>query len=259
MKQYLELLRHTLINGVETEDRTGTGTRRVFGTNMRFDLNEGFPLVTTKKMFFRGVKEELLWMLSGSTNTNDLPKKVRHWWSPWADNDGELGPIYGKQFRGGIDQVANVIDSIKSDPFSRRHVISLWNPADIDMMALPPCHGVVIQFFVSNDRKLSCLMHQRSGDMFIGVPVNIAFYALLTHMIAQVCDLKVGELVHNIGDTHIYLNHFRQVITQLDREPLELCKLKLNPEIKDIDDFTSSDIDIEDYSHHPAIKAKVSV
>lgn len=269
MKQYLELLQDVLENGARKEDRTGTGTLEVFGRQMRFDLTQGFPTVTTKKLFFKGVVGELLWMLSGSTNIHDLPAFMQHWWSPWADEDGNLGPTYGQQFRGWpvttpegvnttVDQVAQVIQGIKSDPNSRRHNIVLWNVGQIDEMRLPPCHGNLIQFNVTGGA-LNCQMYQRSGDMFIGVPVNIAFYSLFTHMVAQVCGLEAGEFIHTLGSAHIYLNHIEQVKTQLGREPYELPSLRLNPEISCIDDFTADDIELEGYKHHPSIKAPVAI
>lgn len=268
MKQYHDLLQTVLDKGIKKEDRTGTGTRSIFGYQMRFDLEEGFPLVTTKKVYWKGVVEELLWFLRSSTNVNDLPKSVQQIWSPWADEDGELGPIYGKQWRSWgastttgltyiVDQIDTVIKNIKNNPDSRRHIVSAWNVGELEDMALPPCH-LLFQFYVANDR-LSCQLYQRSADTFIGIPFNIASYALLTHMVAQVCGLGVGDFVHTIGDAHIYNNHVKQVKEQLSRVELDLPTIKLNPAIDNIDDFTYDDIELVDYNHHPAIKGKVSV
>lgn len=271
MKQYLELLEHVLENGEEQTDRTGVGTLSVFGAQARYDLREGFPLVTTKKVFWRGVVEELLWFISGDTNSKTLEAKGVNIWKPWARPDGELGPIYGKQWRDwlvkdyyqwSIDQLQDVIESIhfttsRKLPPSRRWIVSAWNVAELDVMALPPCH-VMFQFYVSKGR-LSCHLYQRSGDAAIGVPFNIASYALLTHMVAQVCGLEVGEFIHSFGDLHLYTNHIEQAKEQLSREPRALPKLKLNPSIYDIDDFTTDDIHLLDYNPHPAIKAEVAV
>lgn len=274
MKQYLELLQHVLDNGEERQDRTGVGTLSIFGAQVRYDLRKGFPLVTTKKVFWKGVVEELLWFLRGSTNVRSLQKKGVHIWDEWSDQYGRLGPIYGRQWRRlykfrtcldelddgfiYIDQIANVIQSIKDNPHSRRHLVSAWNVSDLDEMALPPCH-FAFQFYVSNKKELSCQLYQRSGDIFIGIPFNIASYALLTHMIAQVCGLGVGELIHTIGDLHLYLNHIDQAKEQLSREPLPLPTLRLNKSIMDIDDFTSDDIELINYNSHPTIKASVAV
>lgn len=265
-RQYLDLCRHILDNGVAKTDRTGTGTLSSFGYQMRFNLAEGFPLLTTKKMFWRGVVGELLWFIEGSTNAKYLEDKYGvKFWREWADTDGSLGPVYGEQLRrmrgyNGevIDQLANVIKSIKETPESRRHIISLWNPRDIDKMNLPPCHGNIIQFYVS-DGKLSCSMYQRSGDIFLGVPVNIASYSLLTHMIAHVTGLEVGEFVHTLGDAHIYSNHIEQVKTQLEREPRALPTLNIKRTVTDIDDFTFDDFEIIGYDPHPHIAGKVAV
>lgn len=269
-KTYHKLLQDVLDNGVESENRTGTNTISVFGRQYRYDLSYGFPLITTKKMFFGGVADELLWFLSGSTNVNDLPDRTQKWWKPWAAADGTLGPIYGHQFRqwtafgsydglpDNIDQIANAIEQIKTNPNSRRLIVSTWNVGDIQDMKLPPCHGNHIQFYVKNN-KLSCSMLQRSGDAFIGIPVNIASYALLTHMIAQVCNLKVGEFIHNINNLHIYVNHIDQVKEQLSRSSHAPPSLKLNQDIKDIDNFKVSDIVLENYNSHPTIKAEVAI
>jgi thymidylate synthase len=262
--EYLRFLKHILENGKEKTDRTGTGTISVFGYQMRFDLRKSFPLLTTKKMFFKGVKAELLWFLSGSTNIKYLKDNGVGIWDEWADENGELGPVYGKQWRSWqtpdgktIDQISQVIEQIKTNPDSRRLLVVAFNPGEIDKMALPPCHAF-FQFYVQND-KLSCQLYQRSGDAFLGIPFNIASYALLTHMIAQVCQLKVGEFIHTIGDAHIYLNHLDQVKEQLTRIPIEGPELFINPKIKDIDNFTLDDITVVNYSSHPAIKGKVAV
>jgi thymidylate synthase len=266
MKQYHDLLNYILQYGIEKEDRTGTGTLSVFGYQMRFDLNAGFPILTTKKIYWHGVIEELLWFLRGETNIKSLVEKNVHIWDAWADKNGNLGPVYGKQWRawksdyiGGndIDQIANVIEQIKTNPDSRRLIVNAWNVAQVDKMALPPCH-MFFQFYVVNG-KLSCQLYQRSADVFLGVPFNIASYSLLTHMIAQVCGLDVGEFVHTFGDIHIYRSHFKQVEEQLKREPFPLPKLILNPIINDINSFTNNDIKLEDYQYHPAIKAPVAV
>lgn len=259
MQAYLDFLKHILKNGQKKSDRTGTGTTSVFGYQMRFDLNAGFPLVTTKQCHTRSIIHELLWFLRGDTNTAYLKANGVKIWDEWADSNGDLGPIYGKQWRnfGGIDQISQVIDQIKKNPDSRRLIISAWNPGEIDKMALAPCHAL-FQFYVCHG-KLSCQLYQRSGDAFLGVPFNIASYALLTHMIAQVCDLGVGDFVHTFGDAHIYSNHEEQVAIQLTRTPYALPKLKLNPAIKNIFDFKSEDIKIENYQHHPKLSAPVAI
>lgn len=265
MKQYLDLERRILTEGTRKADRTGTGTISIFGHQMRFDLSEGFPLVTTKKMFTRGIIEELLWFISGDTNKKTLQSKNVHIWDEWGDDEtGELGPIYGHQWRawqdydgGSIDQLMNAIETIKKNPDSRRIIVSSWNVAQIDQMGLPPCH-CFFQFYVA-DGKLSLQLYQRSADTFLGVPFNIASYALLVMMVAQVTGLQPGTFVHTLGDAHIYLNHLDQVNLQLSREPLPLPKMVLNPEIKDIRDFRIEDFHLEGYQCHPAIKGEVSV
>jgi thymidylate synthase len=264
MKQYLELLRHVLEQGAEKSDRTGTGTRSVFGWQMRFDLSAGFPLVTTKKLHLRSIVHELLWILKGETNVAWLRDNKVSIWDEWADADGELGPVYGKQWRRWsagdgeeIDQIRWVVDEIKRNPDSRRLIVSAWNVADLPHMALMPCH-TLFQFYVANG-KLSCQLYQRSGDIFLGVPFNIASYALLTHMVAQVCGLGVGDFVHTLGDAHLYANHVDQAREQLSRTPRPLPVLKLNPAIDDLFDFTFEDIAIEGYDPWPAIKAPVAV
>ena len=264
MRPYLDLLRHVLEHGDEKADRTGTGTRSVFGWQMRFDLGEGFPLVTTKKLHTRSIIHELLWFLKGETNIAYLKDNKVSIWDEWADESGELGPVYGKQWRSwegadgaAIDQISWLIDEIKRNPDSRRLIISAWNVADLPKMALMPCHSL-FQFYVV-DGKLSCQLYQRSGDIFLGVPFNIASYALLTHMVAQVCGLKVGDFVHTLGDAHLYSNHFDQAREQLARTPGTLPTLRLNPEVSDIFDFRFEDIEIRDYQPQAAIKAPVAV
>lgn len=290
MKQYHELLQHILKNGTERSDRTSTGTISTFGYQMRFDLSEGFPLLTTKKVHFKSIAHELLWFITGSTNIRPLVLNDVRIWNEWpyekfrkspdynnetlqefvekikndesfAQKYGDLGPVYGKQWRNfnGVDQLSILIDGIKNNPFSRRHIINAWNPAELENMALPPCH-MMMQFYVSSDnKKLSCQLYQRSADVFLGVPFNIASYALLTHLIAQVCGLEVGEFVHTFGDVHIYKDHLEQVNTQLHRDFRSLPKLILNPEITHIEDFKYEDIKLEGYNPHPLISAKVSV
>lgn len=264
MKQYLDLLSHILENGNEKTDRTGTGTKSVFGYQMRFDLQKGFPLLTTKKLHTRSIFHELLWFLKGDTNIKYLHDNKVTIWDEWADENGDLGPVYGKQWRawqgadGKItDQISQLIHQIKNTPDSRRMLVSAWNVGEVEQMALPPCH-IVFQFYVANN-KLSCQLYQRSADVFLGVPFNIASYALLTEMIAQVCDLEPGEFIHTLGDAHLYSNHLDQARLQLSRTPYELPKLVLNPEVKDIFDFKYEDIKIENYVSHPHIKAEVAV
>lgn len=264
MRQYLELLSHVLEHGSEKSDRTGTGTRSVFGWQMRFDLARGFPLVTTKKLHLRSIVHELLWFLQGQTNIAYLRDNKVRIWDEWADQDGELGPVYGKQWRRWtgadgkeIDQIEWVVGEIKRNPDSRRLIVSAWNVADLPDMALMPCH-TMFQFYVL-DGKLSCQLYQRSGDIFLGVPFNIASYALLTHMVAQVCGLEVGDFVHTLGDAHLYSNHYQQAREQLSREPLALPRLQLNPQVHDISGFSYADIDIQGYDPLPAIKAPVAV
>jgi thymidylate synthase len=264
MKQYLDLCKHVLENGTKKEDRTGTGTISTFGYQMRFDLKEGFPLVTTKKLHLKSIIHELLWFLSGDTNVKYLQDNGVRIWNEWADENGELGPVYGHQWRswptpdgGSIDQISNLINQIKNNPDSRRLIVSAWNVADVDNMALPPCH-CLFQFYVA-DGKLSCQLFQRSADVFLGIPFNIASYALLTMMIAQVCDLEPGEFIHTMGDTHIYTNHIEQVKLQLTRDPRPLPTMKINPDIKDIFGFQFEDFILEGYDPHPHIKGVVSV
>ncbi len=264
MIEYLELLDHILQNGESKNDRTGTGTLSVFGYQMRFDLSKGFPLVTTKKLHIRSIVYELLWFLSGDTNIRYLNDNGVSIWNEWADNNGDLGPVYGKQWRSWsspnnetIDQISNLLVNIRKNPDSRRHIISAWNVSDVENMALPPCH-CLFQFYVSNN-KLSCHLYQRSADVFLGVPFNIASYALLTHMIAHVSNLKVGDFVHTFGDAHIYTNHIEQVKIQLQRKPMNLPKIELNNSVNNLFDFQFEDIKIIDYESHPHIKAKVAV
>ena len=264
MKQYLELLQRIMDEGVVKTDRTGVGTKSVFGHQMRFDLSEGFPLLTTKKVHLKSIIYELLWFISGDTNVRYLQEHGVSIWDEWADADGELGPVYGKQWRSWeardgrvVDQLAQVVDMIKHHPDSRRMLVCAWNPGEVDKMALPPCH-CLFQFYVAEGR-LSCQLYQRSADTFLGVPFNIASYALLTMMIAQVCSLQPGEFIHTTGDTHIYLNHFEQVKEQLSRSPRALPKMILNPEVKSIFDFKYEDFKLEDYNPYPAIKAPVAV
>ncbi|RNB80413.1 thymidylate synthase [Brevibacillus nitrificans] len=264
MKQYLDLCQRILDEGVTKEDRTGTGTISVFGHQMRFDLSEGFPLVTTKKLHTKSIFHELIWFLSGDTNIRYLQENGVRIWNEWADENGDLGPVYGKQWRSfagadgkTVDQIQWVIDEIKRNPDSRRLIVSAWNPAEVDKMALPPCH-LLFQFYVANG-KLSCQLYQRSGDTFLGVPFNIASYALLTHMIAHVTGLEPGDFVHTLGDAHLYLNHVEQVKLQLTREPKPLPKLKLNPDVTSIFDFKYEDIEVIGYESHPHIKGEVAV
>jgi thymidylate synthase len=264
MKQYLDLLDHTLKTGTEKNDRTGTGTKSIFGYQMRFDLNDGFPLLTTKKVHFKSIVYELLWFLKGESNIKYLTDHGISIWNEWADEKGELGHIYGYQWRSwpgyngsGIDQISGIIDSLKKDPHSRRHIVSAWNVADLDNMNLPPCH-VMFQFYVA-DNKLSCQLYQRSADIFLGVPFNIASYSLLLMMVAQVTGLIPHEFIHTLGDAHIYLNHIEQVKIQLSRDTKPLPKVKLNTAIKNIFDFTYEDIMLENYNSHPLIKGEISV
>ncbi|WP_233841131.1 thymidylate synthase [Dyella sp. 2HG41-7] len=264
MHAYLDLLRHVLELGTEKTDRTGTGTRSVFGWQMRFDLNEGFPLVTTKKLHLKSIVHELIWFLQGDTNIAYLKEHGVSIWDEWADANGDLGPVYGKQWRAWptadghvVDQIRWVVEEIKRNPDSRRLIVSAWNVGELPKMALMPCHAL-FQFYVA-DGKLSCQLYQRSGDIFLGVPFNIASYALLTHMIAQVCGLGVGDFVHTLGDAHLYNNHLEQARLQLTREPRPRPRLKLNPHVDSVFDFRFEDVVIEDYHPHPAIKAPVAV
>lgn len=264
MRQYLELLKYIKENGVLKSDRTGTGTKSIFGYQMRYDLSEGFPLLTTKKVHLKSIIYELLWFIAGDTNIKYLKDHGVSIWDEWADANGDLGPVYGHQWRswpaeGGqtIDQLSNVIDQIRRNPDSRRLMVTAWNPAEVDKMALPPCHSM-FQFYVA-EGKLSCQLYQRSGDVFLGVPFNIASYALLTMMVAQVCGLTPGTFVHTLGDAHIYTNHFEQVDTQLAREPRTLPKMIISPDVKDIFSFKYEDFCLEGYDPYPAIKAPVAV
>lgn len=264
MKQYLDLLNHVLEKGEKKADRTGTGTISIFGHQMRFDLNEGFPILTTKKLHLRSIIHELLWFLKGATNTQYLHENKVSIWDEWADEKGELGPVYGYQWRhwptydgSHIDQISLALDALKNDPDSRRHVISAWNVAHLDKMALPPCH-ILFQFYVSGNN-LSCQLYQRSADIFLGVPFNIASYSLLLMMMAQVLELKPFEFVHTLGDAHIYLNHLDQVRLQLTREPRPLPTMRLNPAVKDIFDFKFEDFELTNYDPHPHIRGEISV
>ena len=264
MQQYLDLMRHVRENGTVKADRTGTGTYSVFGHQMRFDLNAGFPLVTTKKVFLKGIIHELLWFLAGSTNISYLTDHNVHIWDEWADEHGELGPVYGSQWRswpgpdgGTIDQIEALVEGIRANPDSRRHIVSAWNVAEVNDMALPPCH-TLFQFYVA-DGKLSCQLYQRSADIFLGVPFNIASYALLTTMSAHVCDLKLGDFVHTMGDAHLYTNHLEQTDLQLSRSPLPLPQMRLNPDVKDIFGFVYEDFELTGYECHGAIKAPIAV
>jgi len=264
MQQYLDLLDHVLKNGARKSDRTGTGTVSVFGYQMRFDLAEGFPLLTTKKLHVKSIVHELLWFLTGDTNIRYLKDNGVSIWNEWADEDGDLGPVYGYQWRswptlegGKVDQIANVVSSILTNPDSRRHIVTAWNPADVDEMALPPCH-CLFQFYVA-DGRLSCQLYQRSADIFLGVPFNIASYALLTLMVAQVTGLKPGEFVHTLGDAHLYSNHLEQAHTQLSRAPRPMPTMALNPRVADIFKFTYDDFTLSGYDPHPHIAAKVAV
>ena len=264
MQQYLDLMRHVLENGTKKEDRTGTGTVSVFGHQMRFNLADGFPVVTTKKLHLRSIIHELLWFLKGDTNISYLKENGVRIWDEWADENGDLGPVYGSQWRSWptpdgrhIDQISQVVDQIKNNPDSRRIIVSAWNVAEVENMALPPCHAF-FQFYVA-DGKLSCQLYQRSADIFLGVPFNIASYALLTMMMAQVCGLEVGDFVHTLGDAHLYSNHLEQTELQLSREPYPLPMMKINPEINDIFNFTIDDFELVGYESHPHIKGVVAV
>ena len=264
MKQYLDLMQKVLNEGQEKSDRTGTGTLSIFGHQMEFDLSDGFPLVTTKKVHLKSIVHELIWFLQGSTNISYLKENGVSIWDEWADEKGDLGPVYGAQWRswpdgnnGTIDQIQNLVQGIKTNPDSRRHIVSAWNPALVDEMALPPCHSL-FQFYVANE-ELSCQLYQRSADIFLGVPFNIASYALLTHMVAHVCNLKAGKFVHTFGDAHLYLNHLDQAKLQLSRDTKILPQLKLNSEVKNIFDFKFEDIEITNYESHPSISAPIAV
>lgn len=264
MKQYLDLMNRAYTSGVTKEDRTGTGIKSVFGHQMRFDLSQGFPMVTTKKCHMKSIVHELLWFLKGSGNVSYLQDNGVRIWNEWADDNGDLGPVYGVQWRSWlgadgstIDQISDVIEQIKTNPNSRRLIVNAWNVGELKNMALPPCH-MFFQFYVA-EGKLSCQLYQRSADIFLGVPFNVASYALLTHMIAQVCDLEVGDFVHTLGDAHIYSNHMEQCELQMTREPMPLAQLKINKEIKNIDDFKFEDFELVGYEAHPHIKGIVAV
>ena len=264
MKQYLELIEKILNEGAERSDRTGTGRKSIFGHQMQFDLDEGFPLVTTKKVHLKSIIHELIWFLAGSTNIKYLKDNGVSIWDEWADENGELGPVYGAQWRSwpnpdgsSTDQIKSLVKNIKSNPNSTRHIVSAWNPSQVDEMALPPCHAL-FQFFVA-DSKLSCQLYQRSADVFLGVPFNIASYALLTLMISQVCGLKPGKFVHTLGDAHLYLNHLEQAKLQITREPLKLPSIKITSSIDNLEDFVYEDFEILNYESHPAISAPISV
>ena len=264
MRSYLDLMRHIRENGTRKEDRTGTGTLSIFGAQLRFDLSAGFPLLTTKKVHLKSIVHELLWFLKGSTNIEYLTQNGVTIWDEWADKNGDLGPVYGHQWRswptkdgGHIDQISKVIDDLKKNPDSRRHIVSAWNVSDIDKMALAPCH-TFFQFYVAGG-KLSCQLYQRSADFFLGVPFNIASYALLTMMVAQVCDLEVGDFVHTFGDCHLYVNHLTQTDEQLSRTPRSLPTMRINPEVKNIFEFTYEDFELIGYDPHPMIKAPVAI
>ena len=264
MKQYLDLMSRVMKDGTLKEDRTGTGTKSVFGHQMRFDLSQGFPCITTKKLHLKSIIHELLWFLKGETNIKYLKENGVRIWDEWADKNGDLGHVYGYQWRSWptpdgkyIDQIQQVIDTLKNNPDSRRIIVSAWNVGDIENMALPPCHAF-FQFYVA-EGKLSCQLYQRSADIFLGVPFNIASYALLTMMMAQVCNLKLGDFIHTLGDAHIYTNHFEQTKLQLSRECKELPKMRINPKVKNIFDFTIDDFELIDYEYHPHIKGKVAV
>jgi len=264
MKPYLDLLEHILTYGVRKNDRTGTGTLSIFGYQMRFDLRAGFPLLTTKKLHLRSIIHELLWFLRGDTNIRSLNEQGVHIWDEWADEQGELGPVYGRQWRAWpaadgrtIDQIAHVVSQIQTNPDSRRLLVSAWNVGELERMALPPCH-VLFQFYVAEGR-LSCQLYQRSADVFLGVPFNIASYALLTLMVAQVCGLQAGEFIHTLGDAHLYLNHLEQARLQLSRQPYPLPRMRLNPDVTSLFDFRYADFELLDYHAHPHIKAEVSV
>jgi len=264
MRLYLDLLKHVLETGVKKEDRTGTGTLSIFGYQMRFDLQAGFPIITTKKLHLKSIIHELLWFLRGETNIHYLKENGVRIWNEWADKNGELGPVYGAQWRSWrtangntIDQISQVIEQIKTTPESRRMIVSAWNVGEIEQMALPPCH-LLFQFYVA-DGRLSCQLYQRSADVFLGVPFNIASYALLTMMVAQVCDLEPGDFVHTYGDTHLYLNHLNQAQLQLTRQPYPLPEMRINPDVESIFDFQYEDFELVNYQAHPHIKAEVSV
>ncbi len=264
MKQYLDLLKHVMDNGTDRGDRTGTGTRSVFGYQMRFDLGQGFPVLTTKKLHLRSIIHELLWFLRGDTNIAYLHEHGVTIWDEWADENGNLGPVYGAQWRswptgdgGHIDQIANLVEGVRKNPSSRRHIVSAWNPAEVDNMALPPCH-CLFQFYVA-DGRLSCQLYQRSADIFLGVPFNIASYALLTMMVAQVTDLEPGDFVHTLGDAHLYANHFEQARLQLSRTPKPLPTMRINPQVRDIFSFRFEDFSLEGYEAEASIKAPIAV